>query len=50
MSDYYVSHFKLEAQEYVTGVLTLMGLECAVVESILSALSRLMDGGISQWA
>ncbi len=44
MSDYYVSQFKLEVQEYVTWVIALMELECATVESILSALSRLMEG------
>ncbi len=44
MSDYYVSQFKLEAQEYVTGVIALMELECAMVKYILSALSRLMEG------
>ncbi len=44
MSDYYVSQFKLEAQEYVTGVIALMEPECAVVKHILSTLSRLMEG------
>ncbi len=44
MSDYYVSQFKLEVQEYVTGVIPLMEPECAVVKYTLSTLSRLMEG------